>query len=124
MKAQKKQTELRFGDHTPAVRKSADRLYQSDPRRFRQLVVFLRSAPKQGLSGPAVCEAIDRFHRDFLPSPGPWWPLLLRLAQRAETSLKEAAARRQKEEEAASSGNAIQNLLAAFDRRAGAMKRG
>lgn len=67
----------------PGIKAVADRIYQSDPKKFARLIVWIKQAQKEGFAEPVVVMALERFepHRGAIDN---WYPYLDKLIYKAD----------------------------------------
>jgi len=73
----------------PAIKLHSDTIYQSDPTKFKRLIVWISQAKQQKFSNQVIAEALRRFI-PYAAEANPWWPYLDTILFKAEKDLAAA----------------------------------
>lgn len=76
----------------PGIKRVADRIYNSDPVKFKRLVVWIKQAEKYNYSTPVIVAALLRFE-PYAKVADPWYPYLDKIIKKVEGDFNMGAAR-------------------------------
>jgi hypothetical protein len=69
----------------PQIKAVADRIYASDPAKFRRLVVWIKSVEALDYQPAWIAQALTEFEKSGGDLNGEWWPYLDKIGQKVRT---------------------------------------
>lgn len=94
-----------------AIAAAADPIYQSDPKRFRNLVKWIRQKMSEKYPSPAIIAALEEFRERMATITGEWWPYLDEIGKKVRTEFLQREAEKHKGEIPGLFGQALRSLV-------------